>query len=83
MTTTANIIKFTNNFHNTSVELKVKRIPRRSFTDPARWFISNGQANKAKKTLCGMTGCTCGGNIGERPGLDIVPVDGGYVFYSK
>ncbi len=44
-----------NNFHSTSVELEC-----------SGGRLSAKQVANARKTLCGVSGCTCGGNAGER-----------------
>lgn len=48
--------KLTNNFHNTEATI----IVRKDGTISARTL------RRAYKTLCGIEGCTCGNEIGER-----------------
>lgn len=49
-------MKLTNNFHESEIELKV-----------GSNYISDRQIKRARKVLCGVSGCTCGGEMGERP----------------
>ena len=53
---TGGTITLTNDFHGTEISLK------RS----TRHRLSAGQVKKARAALCGIEGCTCGGNAGER-----------------
>jgi hypothetical protein len=48
-------VTLTNNFHNTSVTLTM-----------ASLFPSVFQVKRARKTLCGVTGCTCSDVMGMR-----------------
>jgi hypothetical protein len=48
-------ITLTNNFHNTSVNLI-----------PYKGFLSAGQVKRAKRVLCGISGCCCGDDLGQR-----------------
>jgi hypothetical protein len=50
------MITMTNNYHGTSVRLRVKPWGR----------LSLGQVARARRELCGVEGCTCGGSLGER-----------------
>ena len=52
MTRTITLI---NDFHNTDVTLR-----------PRGGWLSKDQVRRARRMLCGVTGCTCGGNAGER-----------------
>ena len=54
--TTSKTITLTNDFHNTKIGLKTRHGHR----------LSPGQVAKARKALCGVPGCTCGGICGER-----------------
>jgi hypothetical protein len=45
-----------NDFHRSSVCLRV----------PADGILSREQVARARRVLCGVAGCTCGGNLGER-----------------
>ncbi len=49
-------ITLTNDFHNSSITLHPGKEGR----------LSAGQVRKAKKTLCGITHCTCSGRLGTR-----------------
>jgi hypothetical protein len=53
---TCGTITLKNDFHNTKISLK------RS----SRHRLSPGQVRLARATLCGVAGCRCGGNAGER-----------------
>lgn len=53
MTTT---ITLTNNFHETSVRLRMG--------DDGR--LSPSQVRRAARVLCGISTCTCGGDLGQR-----------------
>jgi len=54
-------IVLTNDFHNTSVSL----IAKEGSIGPK---LSKNQIKRARKTLCGMARCWCGGPAGERGG---------------
>jgi hypothetical protein len=54
-------LTLTNDFHHTSVNVQA--------TDagaPGVSRLSKSQAAKCFKALCGVAGCTCGGELGER-----------------
>lgn len=48
------MITIQNNFHNTSTT--IRKAGR----------ISESQERRIRKALCGVSGCTCGGALGER-----------------
>ena len=50
------MITLTNNFHHTTYTL------RANYGEA----LSPSQIRRARKALCGVQGCTCGGNLGER-----------------
>lgn len=52
-----NTITLTNDFHGTSVNLRVKGST-----------LSIHQIRRARRALCGVENCTCGGVAGERGG---------------
>ena len=60
MTTKGNKMKITltNSFHNTEA----------SMTIPANGMISGSVVRRVRRELCGIKGCQCGGNFGERGG---------------
>jgi len=64
-TNTYNTMKITliNSFHNTRTTLNAKTIKHKSL------YVTPAQIKRTKKTLCGVSKCTCGGELGERPGL--------------
>ena len=55
--------KFTlvNEFHNTTITLRAKTTKNNGI-----YFISANQVKKAKKTLCGIPGCLCSGELGTQ-----------------
>lgn len=60
------MITIRNNFHNTSIRL------RANIGDE----LTPAQIKRAKHTLCGITGCTCSGDAGERgeqDGFELIP----------
>ena len=57
----------TNTFHGTEVTL-VDRHATGVMT------LTNAQIRRARQTLCGIAGCTCGGSLGER-GPQSVDID--------
>jgi len=48
-------ITLTNDYHNTEITLASKGD-----------YLSAGQVVKARRTLCGVSGCTCGDDLGRR-----------------
>jgi hypothetical protein len=48
-------LTLTNDFHNTSVTLRVKG-----------GHLSAGQVARARRELCGVDDCTCSGDVGTR-----------------
>ena len=48
-----------NNFHHTEVCV-------RPLIVNGRHYLSSGQVKRARNALCGIEGCTCGGEAGER-----------------
>lgn len=57
-------INLRNEFHNTAVGINAKLIIGGRFN--GLHSISANSAKRAKNTLCGVSGCTCGGEFGER-----------------
>jgi len=49
-------ITITNSFHNSSVRLDL----------PDDGILSTRQVRRARRELCGIPTCVCGGNLGER-----------------
>jgi hypothetical protein len=65
-------VTLTNDFHGTSVTLCL----------PASGIMSKWQMQRARKLLCGIAECTCGGEVGERgrqPGGNVIAS----VWYSR
>ena len=67
-------ITVSNDFHGTACTAHVSETPH-------GLFITDRQARRVKSTLCGIEGCTCSGDLGDRPVLPKLPVEGG--FYLK
>ena len=65
----------TNDFHNTSATVRPVAITEGRFAGMHK--ISRKTALRVRAELCGVSGCTCGGNFGERGGvvLDVVTED--------
>ncbi len=55
-----------NSFHNTEVTLVAGSVYK------GRWWLTRSQVNRARRVLCGVDGCTCGGLLGQR-GSDGLP----------
>jgi len=68
-------ITLTNDFHNTSASVQPVAITEGRFA--GLYKISRKTALRLRSELCGVSGCTCGGNFGERGGvkLDVVNED--------
>lgn len=60
------MITLTNNYHDTTVRLHA------NIGDT----LTVNQVKRARRVLCGLSGCSCGGNLGERgkQAVEIVPV---------
>jgi len=59
-------ITLSNEFHNTETTVNPKAITEGRFK--GFYKISASVAKRAKAKLCGINGCTCCGNFGERGG---------------
>ena len=72
MTTTYTL---SNSFHNTIATVRPIAITEGRFAGMHK--ISRKTALRVRAELCGVSGCTCGGNFGERGGviLDVVNED--------
>jgi hypothetical protein len=75
-------LTLTNSFHNT--EARVRPIPQ----GDGYSFISRKTALRLRRELCGVTGCTCGGEFGQRGGKTHIDVinetsDRGYLVYGE
>ena len=57
-------IVLTNDFHDSAVTIRAT----------LGQYLSKSQIQRARRTLCGNAGCTCGGNLGER-GKQTVEID--------
>jgi len=65
MDTLTSEITLSNDFHMTTVTLRIGPDKR----------LTPGQVRRARMTLCGIDGCTCGGDCGERgPGNPYIVV---------
>lgn len=61
------MITVTNDFHNTQVTLRAREGEA----------LTDSQIRRARRELCGVAGCMCGGAIGERGTQDYeVLIDG-------
>jgi hypothetical protein len=54
-------LTLSNDFHQTEVTIRPTSQPN------GTWLISHSQKQRAWRTLCGIKGCSCGGEFGERP----------------
>lgn len=57
-------VTLTNDFHNTSVRIRCEVLSH--IHNEAMIYPTAGQIAKAKKALCGISGCTCSGDDGTR-----------------
>jgi hypothetical protein len=57
-------IRLKNDFHNSEVSIRPRKITGGRFAD--LYLITRSQALRARHILCGVRECTCGGNFGER-----------------
>lgn len=57
-------ITLTNDFHNAEVNLRVRALWNGVELEIPS--ISKSQAAKARRSLCGIADCTCGGAFGQR-----------------
>ena len=53
------MLKLSNSFHGSFVNLR----PRK---EAGRTLLSEGQVKRAKRELCGLSGCVCSGDLGTR-----------------
>ncbi len=58
-------ITLTNDFHNSSIILYVPTLSH-IHNEIEVQSITKHQAAKARRKLCGIKGCTCGGAFGQR-----------------
>lgn len=49
-----------NVFHNSEIALRAE-------VSGQDLYLSSGQVRRARRVLCGISGCTCGGVLGQRP----------------
>lgn len=71
-------ITLTNNFHGT--EARVRPVP----DSTGYYYISRKTALRLRRELCGIDGCVCGGEFGQRGGdahIDVIyqTADRGYL----
>lgn len=55
-------ITIKNSYHNTETNIVVKSLPA---------TLTPAQVRRCRETLCGCSGCTCGGELGERGEQDV------------
>jgi hypothetical protein len=60
-------MQLTNDFHRTECTIRPKPAGN------GRVWVSNAVAARARRTLCGIEGCTCHGNLGELPSVEAIP----------
>jgi hypothetical protein len=74
-------ITLTNEFHNTEANVRPVEIAEGRYK--GYHMVSKSTARRLRNTLCGVSGCTCGGNFGERGGAYLQVVnedyDGNYI----
>ena len=65
----------TNNFHNTEATISPVEIKEGRFAGYHK--VSRATMMRARRTLCGVSGCQCGGQFGERGGayLNVINED--------
>jgi len=56
-------ITIKNNFHGTEARVRFSSLPA---------TLTAGQIKRVRRALCGMTDCSCGGNLSERGPQDVV-----------
>ena len=69
-------ITLTNEFHNTSATVRPVAITEGRFAGLHK--VSRKTALRLRSELCGVSGCTCGGNFGERGGVVFAVVNEDY-----
>lgn len=69
-------IILTNEFHGTEARVRPSLITSGRFTGYHR--VRRATVRKLRAALCGVAGCTCGGNFGERGGSYLAVVDQDY-----
>ncbi len=63
------MIGISNDFHAAASSARAKVLR------DGRLYLSQGQVARIRRELCGLDGCTCGGELGERgrQGYEITP----------
>lgn len=69
-------VTLTNSFHGTSATVRPVAIKDGRFAGMHK--ISRKTALRLRSELCGSSGCTCGGNFGERGGAYLAVVNEDY-----
>jgi len=69
-------ITLTNSFHNTEANVRPVLITEGRFA--GKYKISKATAKRLQRTLCGVSGCTCGGEFGQREAMKIDIVNQDY-----
>lgn len=62
-------INLTNDFHRTFATVRPTPITEGRFA--GYHMIKSATAKRVRNVLCGVSGCVCGGNFGERGGAHI------------
>jgi len=65
---TMKMLELKNTFHNTTVKIRIDRCPG---------WISKRSRQRAKRKLCGIKGCICSNEFGERPSVHQITGDDG------
>ena len=60
------LITLKNSFHGSEVNLRPLVLP------DGQLELTAGQVRRARRVLCGIATCTCGGTLGDRPHTDIL-----------
>jgi len=76
------VITVRNDFHNTQINLRLCYEWRSGFE------LTPSQVQRARRVLCGVKDCTCGGALGERGPQDVaicdsIDVPSGVVIFNK
>ena len=69
-------VTLTNDFHGTSAAVRPVTITEGRFAGMHK--ISRKTALRLRSELCGSSGCTCGGNFGERGGAHLAVINEDY-----
>lgn len=75
------VITLTNDFHNTAANVRQVEIVEGRYK--GYHMVSKSSARRVRNTLCGVSGCSCDGNFGDRGGAYLMVInqdfDGNYI----